>query len=64
MAKGNSVTFVNRDEDGVFSFHVVGGELVQVSSRGYATDDAVEIAYLDTVPFVKRAKKQASGEEE
>ena len=62
MAKGN-VTFVNLDEDGVFSFHVVGGELVQVSSKGYTTDDAVLVAYLDTVPFVKRAKKQASGEE-
>lgn len=52
MAK---VAFVNRDETGVFSFHKADGSTVQVDAKGYSTDDPGEIAYLDTVPFVKRA---------
>jgi hypothetical protein len=53
MAK---VAFVNRDENGVFSFHTVDGKVVHVDGgKGHSTDDQAEIAYLDTVPFVKRA---------
>lgn len=56
------VTFVNVEQDGRFSFHRSDGTLADVDAKGYQTEDPGEIAYLDTVPFVKRAKT-AGGKE-
>lgn len=62
------VSYVHVEETGSFGFHVGNGELVEVlHSPPYVTDDPGQIAYLDTVPFVKRAngkpKATPDGEE-
>lgn len=54
--------YVNVDKDGVFTFHRSDGAAVEVKSdKPFETDDPGEIAYLDTVPFVKRAGKSGGG---
>lgn len=59
----SKVAYVNVEDNGTFSFHGADGKLVEVTgAKGYQTSDPGEIAYLDQVPFVKRAK-QAGGEE-
>ena len=50
------VTFKHVDPEGAFSFHKADGSLVEITAdKPYATGDPSEVAYLDTVRFVKRA---------
>lgn len=60
----SKVAYLNVDDDGTFSFNKPDGTLVEIASKQYTTDDPREIAYLDTVPYVKRARKSAGGKEE
>lgn len=61
MAK---VSYQHTDEDATFAFNRADGSLVEITaSSKYTTDDPAEIAYLDTVRFVKRATKSAGGKE-
>lgn len=50
------VAFQHVDPDGRFTFHRADGSQVDVDAKGYSTDDPGDIAYLDSVSFVKRAK--------
>jgi len=62
MAK---VAYLYVETDGKFTFHRPDGSEVAVSgNKAYATDDAGEIAYLDTCPFVKRTKPSSGGGKE
>lgn len=57
------VAYLNVDKDGRFSFHRADGSTVTVTGdKPYVTDKPDEIAYLDSAPFVKRAK--AGGKED
>ena len=47
-----------------FSFFRPDGSEVVVDEKGYATDDAGEIAQLDAQPFVKRAKTSSGGKDD
>lgn len=54
--------YVNVDKDGVFTFHRADGTAVEVKGdKPFETDDPGEIAYLDSVSFVKRAGKPGGG---
>lgn len=58
------VAYRHSDADGVFAFHQADGKLVEITAdKAYSTADAGEIAYLDTVSFVKRAKSDSGKEE-
>jgi hypothetical protein len=62
MAK---VKFTTVDPDGRLQFHrPEDASEVVVDAKGYATDDPIEIAYLDTHPAVKRAKSGGAGDKE
>lgn len=56
------VSYQHVDPTGRFSFTAPNGAERVVGDKPFATDNLVEIAYLDSVPFVKRAGKRA-GEE-
>lgn len=57
-----AASFVNVDKDGVFTFHRADGSSVDVTGdKPFDTDDPGDIAYLDQVPFVKRAGKSGGG---
>lgn len=54
----SKVSYQHVDQDGSFGFHQGDGKLVEITAdKSYSTADPGEIAYLDTVRFVKRTKK-------
>jgi hypothetical protein len=53
----HTVAYVNTEKDGRFSFYRADGSEVVISEKPFETDDANEIAYLESVPFVRRASK-------
>lgn len=56
-------TFVHVDPDGSFGFHTSDGSLLLVEpGKPLDTDDPAVAAYLDTVPFVKRAGSKAKAD--
>lgn len=58
----SKVAYLHVEPDGCFTFHRPDGSQVDVdAAKGYSTDDPGDIAYLDSVPFVKRAGKTGGG---
>jgi hypothetical protein len=63
MATDDPVAYVNAEKDGRFSFYRADGSEVVVAQKPYETDDPIEIAYLDSVEFVKRAAAKSGGKD-
>ena len=52
-------TFVHVKSDGLFCCTATDGSSVEIGSKPVAVDDPALVAYLDSVPHVKRAKEEA-----
>jgi hypothetical protein len=56
MATEDKVAYVHAEKDGRLSFYRADGSEVVVAQKPYETDDPAEIAYLDSLEFINRAK--------
>ena len=57
MAADTTVAYVHAEKDGRLTFHRPDGSEAVVGQKPYETDDPTEIAFLDSLDFVKRQTK-------
>ena len=64
MAKPEKVAYVNKSADGRFTFYRPDGSEIEIGEKPFETNDPSEIAYLDSVEFIKRATSKSSKDDE